>query len=63
MNRYLVTLNWHGELMEFHISAKNKHTALRNAMTRLAKILDHSTNWSVRQYFNDGKDRWKVERR
>lgn len=63
MNRsqtYKVTLNWYGEIHTFYTSSTTKRKALSNAMIQLAKELVRS-NYSVRQYFNDGKDKYEVK--
>ncbi len=67
MNKYKVTLNWHGEVHTFYTHAKSELSAMYRACYQLADVLEGESGgmryYSVRQYFNDGKDRWKVERR
>jgi len=61
-SRYKVTLNWYGELHTFYTNSGSTSKAKANAISRLAKKLGKS-RYIVRQYYNSGKDNFKVERR
>ena len=63
LNRYHVTLNYFGEIHTFYTHAKCVDGALKNSVSRLAKLVGRSRS-SVLCYFIDGKhDNWKVLRR
>ena len=60
MNRYKVTLNWHGEVLTFYTEASSKMKALTNAIYQLAEK-SNRVAYSVRQYFLNGKNRYEVK--
>jgi len=54
------TFNWYGEVHILHTHAVNNYKALINFMVQLGVELQRS-QISIRRYFNDGVDRWKIE--
>ena len=60
--KYLVIINWHGEVHKIWTTSGSDDKALNNACERLAKKLGVNSG-SVRVHVLDGKDRWKIDKR
>lgn len=58
--KYLTTLNWHGEIHEFYSTAKSPAKAKQNAIFQLTKKLDRRPG-SITGYFNGQRDNFSVK--
>jgi hypothetical protein len=59
--KYLITINWLGEVHSFYRHATSADQALRHAIRELARKVGYTTKY-VRDYvMADANDRFKVE--
>jgi hypothetical protein len=59
--RYLITINWLGEVHSFYRHATSPQQALRHTIHELARKVGYTTQ-RVRSYVMEtNHDRWKVE--
>ena len=59
--RYLITINWQGELHSFYRHATSAPQALRHAICELARKVGYDTKFVRRYVMEDVNDRYKVE--
>ena len=60
--KYLVELNWYGEVHKIYTSSTSKQGALSNSIYQLAKRTGYSSSF-VRLKFLGHTDNWKVTER
>ena len=56
--RYLITINWNGQVFEFYRHANSSEQALRHAIRQLAREVGYTTRY-VRDYVMDA-NRYEV---
>lgn len=56
--RYLITINWSGQVFEFYRHANSSEQALRHAIRQLAREVGYTTRY-VRDYVMDA-NRYEV---
>lgn len=60
--RYLITINWQGEVHSFYRHATSPQQALRHAIRELARKVGYNTKY-VRDYVMDTNSRrWEVRK-
>lgn len=59
--RYLITINWKGEVHEFYRHALSPNQALRHAIRELARKVGYKTSYVKSYVLEDVNGRYKVE--
>ena len=59
--RYLITINWFGEVLSSYRHATSPQQALRHAIRELARKVGYTTKYVKDYVMEDVNDRWKVE--
>jgi hypothetical protein len=59
--RYLITINWLGEVHSFYRHATSPQQALRHAIRELARKVGYTTEYVRNFVMETNHDRWKVE--
>ena len=60
--KYLVTLNWYGEIHTLYTSSSTEQKALTNAICQLAKKISYDLAY-VKRFFLGDKDNYKIKER
>ena len=59
--RYLITINWLGEVHSFYRHATSADQALRFAIRELARKVGYDTKFVRNYVMEDVNDRWRAE--
>lgn len=58
--RYLITLNWQGEVHKFYRYATSEPQALRHAIRQLAREVGYTTKYVRDHIMSNNHRRWEV---